>query len=120
MTAWCTHLMKAETDKAGISQASNNLVYNFRNTGTHQWGYWQDDMFESWPVISEGLWEGSAGKARQQTEDAKAAYLAANPGAGNAGSTPVSSLPSLEDITAAAETEDDGGNEDGGDAEGAE
>lgn len=105
MTSWCTHLLKAETDKAGITQSSNNLVYNFRNTGTHQWGYWQDDMFDSWPVISEGIFPGQGEQARQQVAEAKAAYLKENPGAGNAGSTPVSSLPSLQDITEAANEE---------------
>ena len=110
-TAMCTHLMKAETDKAGITQDSNNLVYNFRNTGTHQWGYWQDDMFDSWPVISEGIFPGQGATAQKQVDEAKAAYLKENPGAGNAGSTPVSSLPSLQDITDAANEEDTEGGE---------
>jgi S-formylglutathione hydrolase FrmB len=104
----CTHLLQAETDKAGITQESNNLVYDFRNTGTHQWGYWQDDMFNSWPVISEGLWEGSTANAQQQTDAAKADYLAKNPGGGDAGSTAVSSLPSPDDIATAAQAEDAG------------
>ncbi|WP_420098622.1 alpha/beta hydrolase [Corynebacterium sp.] len=95
----CTHMLKSTTDKEGITQDSNNLVYNFRNTGTHQWGYWQDDMFDAWPTISAGLFpERDRSVAIAQRDEAKAAYLEANPGAGAAGSTPVSSLPTWQDI----------------------
>lgn len=87
----CTHLLKSTTDDLGITKASNNLVYNLRNAGTHQWAYWQDDMFESWPVIAKGL-GFDEGEARAQTEKAKADYLEDNPGMGAEGSTPVSSL----------------------------
>jgi hypothetical protein len=87
----CTHLLKSTTDDLGITEESNNLVYNMRNTGTHQWAYWQEDMFESWPVIATGL-GFDEGAARAQTEKAKADYLTDNPGAGPEGSTPVSSL----------------------------
>lgn len=62
-----------------------------RNAGTHQWAYWQEDMFESWPVIAKGL-GFDEGEARAQTEKAKADYLEDNPGMGAEGSTPVSSL----------------------------
>ncbi|MDN5720163.1 alpha/beta hydrolase family protein [Corynebacterium sp.] len=103
----CTHLLKSTTDAAGITQESNNLVYNFRNTGTHQWGYWQDDMFDAWPTISEGLFPGGGANAVAQRDAAKAAYLEDNPGAGAAGSTPVSSLPTWDEVTANAEEADD-------------
>lgn len=87
----CTHLLKSTTDKHGITEASNNLVYNIRNAGTHQWAYWQDDMWESWPVIAQGLGLDVA-EAERQTAQAQADHLATNPGGGAEGSTPVSSL----------------------------
>lgn len=87
----CTHLLKSTTDDLGITEASNNLVYNIRNAGTHQWGFWQDDMWESWPVIARGLGLDVA-EAQEQTEEAQADHLEANPGMGAEGSTPVSSL----------------------------
>lgn len=92
VTNACTHMLKSTTDAAGITQASNNLVYNFRNTGTHQWGYWQDDMFDSWPTISAGLFPGNDAEAIRQRDEGKADYLEKNPGMGAKGSTPVSSL----------------------------
>ncbi|MGO1677165.1 MAG: alpha/beta hydrolase [Brevibacterium aurantiacum] len=87
----CTHLLKSTTDDLGITEASNNLVYNMRNAGTHQWAYWQDDMWESWPVIAQGLGFDVA-EAQRQTSEAQADHLEANPGMGAEGSTPVSSL----------------------------
>lgn len=29
--------------------------YNWRPTGSHSWSYWQDDLHDSWPVISRAL-----------------------------------------------------------------
>ena len=37
-------------DKAGIP-----ADWNFHATGTHQWGYWTDDMYQSWPTLAAGL-----------------------------------------------------------------
>ncbi|MEC3951576.1 alpha/beta hydrolase family protein [Nocardia sp. CDC153] len=31
-------------------------TFEFRNSGTHIWGYWQDDLKASWPVLAEGLY----------------------------------------------------------------
>ena len=28
---------------------------NFRPTGTHSWGYWQDDLYQTWPRIERDL-----------------------------------------------------------------
>ncbi|MCI1256341.1 MAG: esterase family protein [Corynebacterium provencense] len=92
----CTHLLKSATDAHGITEASNNLVYNIRETGTHQWAYWQDDMWESWPVIAAGLGL-DVDEARTDAAAARTEYLQANPGRGAEGSTPVSSLPSFFD-----------------------
>ncbi|MEY8566271.1 alpha/beta hydrolase family protein [Corynebacteriaceae bacterium 7-707] len=100
VTNACTHVLKSTTDKAGVTRESNNLVYNFRNTGTHQWGYWQDDMFDSWPTISAGIFPGNDAEAIRQRDAGKADYLAKNPGMGARGSTPVSSLlPLVDPIT---------------------
>lgn len=82
----CTHTFKAAAEKAGV----NHIEYNFRNTGTHQWGYWQDDMFESWPTIARGLWDEEAVAGAVATRDqAAATYLDNNQGVGNDGSLPL-------------------------------
>lgn len=83
----CTHSFKAAADKAGVTEAKNNITYNFRDTGTHQWGYWQDDMFASWPTLAAGFGFDVA-EARKTAADAAAAYLRDNPGVGVAGSIP--------------------------------
>jgi S-formylglutathione hydrolase FrmB len=108
VTNVCTHMLKSSTDAAGITRESNNLVYNFRNTGTHQWGYWQDDMFDSWPTISEGLFPGNGAEAIRQRDAGKADYLQKNPGMGARGSTPVSSLIPLQESVSGALAEQDG------------
>ncbi|ORM38211.1 esterase [Williamsia sp. 1135] len=53
-----------------IETATNNCTYkmrdrlralnilatvDLRDTGTHSWGYWQDDLHKSWPMISAAL-----------------------------------------------------------------
>ncbi|WP_458687453.1 alpha/beta hydrolase [Nocardia tengchongensis] len=30
-------------------------TFEFRSSGTHIWGYWQDDLKASWPVLAKGL-----------------------------------------------------------------
>ena len=80
----CTHTFKAAAEKAGV----NHIEYNFRNTGTHQWGYWQDDMFGSWPTIARGLGFDEA-QAVATRDKAAATYLDNNQGIGNAGSLPL-------------------------------
>jgi S-formylglutathione hydrolase FrmB len=47
---YCTHDLKQKLDSLGIP-----ATYNFRNSGTHSWGYWRDDFLDSWPVLSRGL-----------------------------------------------------------------
>lgn len=49
-TNFCTHQLKAKLDKAGIP-----ADWNFRPVGTHQWGYWEDDMHLSWPTLARGM-----------------------------------------------------------------
>lgn len=43
----CSRQMQARLDALGIP-----ATYNFRGRGTHSWGYWQDDLHDSWPVLS--------------------------------------------------------------------
>ncbi|WP_373863877.1 alpha/beta hydrolase [Nocardia pseudobrasiliensis] len=48
-TNYCTHNLQ---DKL----ASLNIPATFDYTsGTHSWGYWQDDLKRSWPVLARGL-----------------------------------------------------------------
>lgn len=46
----CTHELRAKTDSLGIP-----VTYNFRPQGTHQWGYWEEDMRAYWPIMQKGL-----------------------------------------------------------------
>lgn len=47
----CTHDLKAKLEAEGI----NHVDWNFRNTGTHSWGYWQDDMRGSWATYARAF-----------------------------------------------------------------
>ena len=47
---YCTHNFKAKLDQAGIP-----ATYNFRNTGTHSWPGWRDDIFSSWKTFERGF-----------------------------------------------------------------
>ncbi|NNH75393.1 esterase family protein [Nocardia uniformis] len=31
-------------------------TFVYRGSGTHSWGYWQDDLKTSWPVLAQGLY----------------------------------------------------------------
>ncbi len=42
-------------DNMGSPRIQGNIVYNFRAAGTHSWGYWEDDLHESWPMIAHSL-----------------------------------------------------------------
>lgn len=46
----CTHNLKAKLDAAGIP-----ADYNLHNTGTHSWGYWQDDLHKSWDTFARAF-----------------------------------------------------------------
>lgn len=50
VTNVCTHDLNTKLESLGIP-----ADFNFRNTGTHSWGYWQEDLWESWPTIARGL-----------------------------------------------------------------
>ncbi|RDI64612.1 S-formylglutathione hydrolase FrmB [Nocardia pseudobrasiliensis] len=49
-TDFCARNMQKRLDGLGIP-----ATYNFRPTGTHSWGYWEDDLKDSWPVLAAGL-----------------------------------------------------------------
>ncbi|WP_109527586.1 alpha/beta hydrolase [Nocardia aurea] len=49
-TDYCSRNMRAELDRLGIP-----ATYHFASTGTHSWGYWQDELKRSWPVLAHGL-----------------------------------------------------------------
>lgn len=49
-TNYCTANMARRLNDLGIP-----AVVDFRSTGTHSWGYWQDDLHKSWPFIANSL-----------------------------------------------------------------
>jgi len=49
-----SHNLQTRLDQLGIP---GTFVY--RDTGTHSWGYWQDDLKTSWPVLAKGLFPES-------------------------------------------------------------
>ncbi|MBM7459665.1 alpha/beta hydrolase [Rhodococcus coprophilus] len=46
----CTRRLAARLEELGIP-----AVFEFRPTGTHSWGYWEDDLHQSWPMLAEAL-----------------------------------------------------------------
>jgi len=49
-TNYCTANMARRLYELGIP-----AVVDFRPTGTHSWGYWQDDLHKSWPFLADAL-----------------------------------------------------------------
>ncbi|MFH5208011.1 alpha/beta hydrolase [Antrihabitans spumae] len=49
-TNFCTHNLMNRLNELQIP-----AHYNFRPTGTHSWGYWEDDLKDSWPVLAGPL-----------------------------------------------------------------
>ncbi|MFD6860664.1 alpha/beta hydrolase [Rhodococcus sp. NPDC060090] len=49
-TNYCTHNLKNRLNELDIP-----ATYNFRDSGSHSWGYWQDDLKDSWPVLQRAL-----------------------------------------------------------------
>ncbi|MFC7449939.1 alpha/beta hydrolase [Rhodococcus daqingensis] len=47
---YCTHNLQNRLNELGIP-----ATFHLRNSGTHSWGYWQDDFKHSWPVIARPL-----------------------------------------------------------------
>ena len=50
-TNGCTHDLDVKLRSLGKKDAT----FNFRNTGTHQWGYWQDDLRDYLPVLKKAF-----------------------------------------------------------------
>ncbi|MCX4096798.1 alpha/beta hydrolase [Nocardia sp. alder85J] len=46
----CTRQLQDRLRAAGIP-----ATFDLRPTGTHSWGYWQDDLHRSWPMFEEAL-----------------------------------------------------------------
>ncbi|MEV6769864.1 alpha/beta hydrolase family protein [Nocardia sp. NPDC051030] len=49
-TNYCTTNLAAKLHQLGIP-----ATFSIQPTGTHSWGYWQDDLKQSWPVLAAGL-----------------------------------------------------------------
>ncbi|MDU0479073.1 alpha/beta hydrolase family protein [Staphylococcus chromogenes] len=49
-TNLATHNLKAKLDREGIP-----ATFNFRNTGTHSWAWWEEDLRHSWEVFGPAL-----------------------------------------------------------------
>ena len=47
----CTHDLKAKMEREGVKDA----VFNLRNTGTHSWPGWYDDINSSWPTFASAF-----------------------------------------------------------------
>ncbi|AKK04078.1 alpha/beta hydrolase [Corynebacterium epidermidicanis] len=52
-TNLATHNLKAKLDREGIP-----AHFEFRNTGTHSWAWWQDDLHKSWDVTFNAALNG--------------------------------------------------------------
>ncbi|MGW5229519.1 alpha/beta hydrolase [Nocardia niigatensis] len=46
----CTHRLRDRLQQLGIP-----ATFDFRSTGTHSWGYWQEDLHKSWPMFEAAL-----------------------------------------------------------------
>jgi S-formylglutathione hydrolase FrmB len=49
-TNYCTHNLQTKLNQLGIP-----ATFNFRSSGTHSWGYWNDELHSSWPTLAKGL-----------------------------------------------------------------
>ncbi|MCX4091528.1 alpha/beta hydrolase [Nocardia sp. alder85J] len=49
-TDYCAHNLQTRLTQLGIP-----ATYDFQPTGTHSWGYWQDELKKSWPTLARGL-----------------------------------------------------------------
>ncbi|WSF93144.1 esterase family protein [Nocardia vinacea] len=48
----CTHQLHDRLESLGIP-----ATFDFRSNGTHSWGYWQEDLHKSWPILEAALTE---------------------------------------------------------------
>ncbi|QXW04485.1 MULTISPECIES: alpha/beta hydrolase [Rhodococcus] len=47
---YCTHNLAYRLNELQIP-----ATFDFKPTGTHSWGYWQDDLHNSWPMIANSM-----------------------------------------------------------------
>ncbi|MCJ0902323.1 alpha/beta hydrolase family protein [Rhodococcus sp. ARC_M6] len=47
---YCTHNLAYRLNALNIP-----ATFDFKPTGTHSWGYWQDDLNNSWPMLARSL-----------------------------------------------------------------
>lgn len=50
VTSTCAHGLRDRLNELGVP-----AVFNLRPIGTHSWGYWEQDLYDSWPMITEAL-----------------------------------------------------------------
>ncbi len=50
-TNYCTTKLAERTRELGRT----DITYNFHAEGTHSWGYWQDDLHRSWPMLAAAI-----------------------------------------------------------------
>ncbi|TQF69408.1 esterase family protein [Rhodococcus spelaei] len=46
----CTHNLQGRLEQLNIP-----ANFDYRPAGTHSWGYWQDDLHESWPMLAKSI-----------------------------------------------------------------
>lgn len=51
VTDYCTRSLQRRTQELGRT----DIVYDLRPSGTHSWGYWEDDLHRSWPLLAAAL-----------------------------------------------------------------
>ncbi|MFI6868078.1 alpha/beta hydrolase [Nocardia sp. NPDC050406] len=39
-----------------LNQLGIPATFVYRDSGTHSWGYWQDDLRTAWPILAQGLY----------------------------------------------------------------
>ncbi|MCX5044948.1 esterase family protein [Aldersonia sp. NBC_00410] len=49
-TNQCSHNLAGRLGQLGIP-----ATFNFKPTGTHSWGYWEDDLHDSWPILAQSM-----------------------------------------------------------------
>ncbi|WP_327142868.1 alpha/beta hydrolase [Nocardia sp. NBC_01327] len=50
-THYCTTQLAARTNALGRT----DITYSLDDSGTHSWGYWQDELHKSWPILGPAL-----------------------------------------------------------------
>ncbi|MCU1641523.1 MAG: putative esterase [Nocardia sp.] len=48
---YCTTQLAARTNALGRT----DITYSLDDSGTHSWGYWQDELHKSWPILGQTL-----------------------------------------------------------------